>query len=184
MLGSNKKGFTLIEILIVAAIIGLMTAVVVPNFRKLLPKRERQEFLTKLNALMRFAWQHALTTRKVHQIEFDTEKRLVWVSMATGTFKDGNPEVTPIKGAYLPTSLKIPPKIEIVNFIIEGFDEWTRGGKRKAAYFFIMPDGLTQSVTINFLDKKHTNVAGKPRQFGLVLNPFNAQFKVYDSFQK
>ncbi len=47
-----------------------------------------------------------------------------------------------------------------------------------------MPDGLTQTVTMNFLDTKQLNAAGKPRQFGLVLNPFNAQFKVYDGFQR
>lgn len=184
MLGNNKKGFTLIEILIVIAIIGVMMSVIVPNVKRLLPRKEREAFLSKLNGLTRYAWQHALIERKVHQVEFDFNKKIVWVGMVTGTMKEGNPEVVRIKNAYTATSIPIPANIEIQNFIIEGYDELSRSDKRSAAYFFIMPDGLTQTVTINFIDKKHKNSAGKPRQFGLVLNPFNAQFKVYDSFQK
>ncbi len=186
MLGSNKNGFTLIEILIVVAIIGLMTAVVVPNFSKLLPRRERQVFLGKLNALTRFAWHRALVERKTQQVEFDFKKNIVSVSDVVRFKDNGPPETAPIKGAYLNTSLAIPSNIEIKNFIIEGFDEKARSTSEKtiASYFFIVPDGLTQNVTINFIDKKQKNTAGKPRQFGLVLNPFTAQFTVYDSFQK
>ena len=188
MLGSNKRGFTLLEILVVLAIIGIMATIVVPSFKSILPRREREAFVSKLNALMRYAWQHALIERKAHKMSVNFEKKLIWIEMATGSpNKEGKPDFAPIKGAYLNTSMVIPSSIQIKNFIIEGYDEMSRyaaGSKLQDSWFFIMPDGLTQTVTINFLDTRQTNVAGRPRQFGLVLNPFNAQFKVYDSFQK
>lgn len=186
MPGSNKKGFTLIEILVVLAIMGALMTIVVPNFKKLLPRREREVFIGKLNTLTRYAWQHALIERKVHKIVFDFKKNQCWVEMVTGTTKNGQAEFARVKGAYTNPMVTIPANIQIKNFIIEGFDEMTRRGTggTTESWFFLMPDGLTQTVTINFIDTKQLNAGGKPRQFGLVLNPFNAQFKVYDSFQK
>ena len=187
LMRGNNKGFTLLEILVVLAIIGVLMAVVVPNFRNMLPGRERKLFITKLNGLMRIAWQRALVEHKTQKISFDFDKRLLWLESATGGLKDGTPEFAKAKGAYVPTSLKIPKVIEIKNFIIEGFDEIGRygsGRKTTESWFYIIPDGLTQTVTVNFTDTSNLNAAGKPRQYGLVLNPFNAQFKVYDAFQK
>lgn len=186
MRGSNK-GFTLLEILVVLAIIGVLMAVVVPNFRNLLPGRERKLFVAKLNGLTRIAWQRALVERKTQKISFDFDKRLIWLESATGAVKDGTPEFAKAKGGYIPTALKIPKVIDIKNFIIEGFDEIGRygaGRKTTESWFYIIPDGMAQSVTINFLDTGNLNAAGKPRQFGLVLNPFNAQFRGYNAFQK
>lgn len=183
----NNSGFTLLEILVVLAIIGILMTVVVPNFRNMLPGRERKLFVAKLNGLMRTAWQRALAERKIQKISFDFDKRLIWLESATGAIKEGNPEFAKAKGAYIPTTLKIPKVIEVKNFIVEGFDEMGRygaGRKTTESWFYIIPDGMAQMVTINFLDTSNLNAAGKPRQFGLVLNPFNAQFKVYDAFQK
>jgi hypothetical protein len=42
---------------------------------------------------------------------------------------------------------------------------------------------MAQDVVMNFIDTKDTQ-DGKPLQVGLVLNPFTAQFKTYDTFQK
>lgn len=183
----NNSGFTLLELLVVLAIAGILMAVVVPNFQNMLPGRERKLFIAKLNGLMRSAWQRALVERKTQKIAFDFGKRLIWLESATGKIKDGQAEFTPAKGSYVSTSLKIPKVIDVKNFVIEGFDEMSRygsGRKTNESWFFIIPDGLAQAVTINFLDTSNLNAAGKPRQFGLVLNPFNAQFKVYDAFQK
>jgi type II secretory pathway pseudopilin PulG len=187
MRGKNSKsGFTLIEILIAFALIMVLMSIVAPSFRNLLPRREREVFIGKINAITRFAWQRALIERKVHKIVFNFKNSEFWVEEPTGTSKLGEMEFKRVKGAYFATLAKIPSNIQIKNFIIEGFDEMTRrgAGGTEESWFFLMPDGLAQTVTINFLDTKQLNVAGKPRQFGLVLNPFNAQFKVYDSFQK
>jgi prepilin-type N-terminal cleavage/methylation domain-containing protein len=186
MRGSNK-GFSLLELLVVVAIMGILMSIVVPNFRNLLPGRERKLFIEKLNGLMRSAWQRALVERKLQKVSFDFDKRSIWLESATGAVKEGNPEFTRAKESYTLTAVQIPKVIDVKNFIIEGFDEMGRygsGRKTTESWFYIIPDGMAQAVTINFLDKSNVNAAGKPRQFGLVLNPFNAQFKVYDAFQK
>ena len=76
-----------------------------------------------------------------------------------------------------------PDSIIIKQLLIEGFDEMKRftGGKTETVWFYIVPDGMVQAVTINFLDKEQM-IDGKPKPVGLVLNPFTAEFKVYHAF--
>src|SRR5262245_9979777 len=111
-MSGNNKGFTLIEVLVVIAIIGILLATITPNFRRLLPRREREVFLSKLNALTRAAWQRALVERKIHRMTFNFEKKLITVEVASVT-KDGQQEFQKIKGMYVPTSLKIPANIVV-----------------------------------------------------------------------
>ncbi len=78
-----------------------------------------------------------------------------------------------------------PKNLEIKNFYVEGSDEMERiaGRPDGKIWFFVVPSGLAQNVIINFIDTLD-RVNNKPRTIGLVLNPFSAQFKVYDTFQK
>lgn len=184
MLGSSKSGFTLIEILIAIVIVGIIMAVAIPNLRRFSPGRPRKEFIGSLNSVTQFALNNALVTRKVHQVHFDFGKKKVTVKAATGTIKDNETEFAPIKGTYLNSSVTIPKTITFQNFIIEGSDQFAISSNRSEAWYFIVPDGMAQAVTINFTDTKDTLPSGKPRPVGLVLNPFSARFKVYDSFQK
>lgn len=182
----NRTGFTLLEILIVLALIGLLGAVIVPNLRRVTPRYERDQFIARLNALVQLGWQQAVIQHTIHQVIFNIGEKRVALSQDTGK-RDatGDPVFETVKGLYLSTSFELPAQFNIKQFFIEGFDEMSRFVGRKTAelWFYIVPEGMTQDVIINLVDTKDTR-NGKPRPVGLVLNPFTAQFKVYDTFQK
>lgn len=187
MSGMSKHGFTLLEILITIAIIGLMAAVVAPNLGKKKAGQERKEFLARLSSLTQLAWQNALIQNKLHKVDFDFKKKIVSLEQATAQ-KDskGQPKFEPVKVAHLQTSIPWPDYLQVKNFYIEGFDEASRSASRgmEGAYFYVVPDGMTQRVTINVTDSNDRDSAGRPKKIGLVLNPFNAQFIAHDEFKK
>lgn len=181
----RRLGFTLIEILIAITIIAFMAAAIAPFIRFRPPGYERNNFVIRLNALMQLGLQQAIVTGKVHRIVFDIKNRIMRIEKDATT----NPQAKkqffePLKNMMVDTTLKIPNAIEIKQFWLEGFDEMSRfaGGKTTSVWFYIIPDGMTQRVTINILDKEESTA--RPQTYGLVLNPFTAQFKVYDDFQR
>lgn len=172
--------------MVAIALIAIMATVVIPNLRPRKPAAERKEFIGKLNALMRVAWYNTLITTKSHRLFFDMGKNIVRLEHETDKKDEtGQPAYAAAKNGYMATTIPWPKHLEIKNFYIEGFDEMSRSQDRARAtiWFFIVPSGVAQNVIINFLDTQD-KVAGKSQQFGLVLNPFTAQFKEYDTFQK
>ena len=181
----NKPGFTLIELIIVLAIIGILATIVVPNFRGRSPERRRKEFISRINALVQVAWQDAVATRKLHRVVFDLKKNNM--SLETQTNKKaatGDPVFESMRTRYLNTVYEWPADtFEFKNFYIGKRDEiqltLKETGKGKI-WFFITPEGLAQDVIMNIVDTKEQKLI----EFSLVLNPFSAQFKEYDTFQK
>jgi len=181
---SNKQGFTLFEVIFVIGIIAVLMTLI-PNLTQRKPHYERGQFVARLNALTKTAALQALSTHKVCEVEFDFAKRMVQIRRVTGKVDDrGLLVTTPIRPALAHSVFSWPAQIEIKQFIVEGFDEMSRYTKGTgAAFFYVMPEGLAQQMTINFIDKKDT-IDGKVRRVGLVLNPFTMQFSEYDEFQK
>ncbi len=181
---SRKQGFTLLEVVFVIGIIAVLMTLI-PNITQRKPRYEREQFVTRLNALTKTAALQALATHKLHEIEFDFAKRTVQIRRATGKVDDKGLLVTaPMRPALTNSLFLWPAHIEIKQFVIEGFDEMSRYAKGTgAAFFYVVPEGLAQQVTINFIDKKDT-IDGKVRRIGLVLNPFTMQFSEYNEFQK
>ena len=182
MFGSYKKnGFTLLEILVAILILGLLAAIVPPLLRTAQPAAERKKFITQLNALMKFAWTNAITTGKTHRVTFFWDKNLVQVGFDDKKKNKG----IPIPGTYFDTTIKIPKQLEVKNFYIEGKDERARhAGGSKEIWFFVYPQGMCQSVVINMFDIKDKINDRRNRPVSLVLNPFTAQFEVYNVFKK
>lgn len=180
----SNKGFSLLELLVVIAIIGVLGAVIMPNMNRSTPRSEREEFIARCNTLLQNAWQQALVSHKTQQINVDVGKKTI-VVLQESDEKDrsGNGVFKPVTDSPHDTTLVIPDQFIIKQFFIEGFDMMKKFSKTKAMWFYIVPEGMVQDVVINFLDKKDTR-DDQPRQIGLVLNPFTAQFKTYDTFQK
>lgn len=187
MSGNCKQGFTLIELIITIAVVAMLAAVIVPNLMRSQPNYERKSFIAALNGLLKYAQSNAIITYTNQQIVLDLEHHFIELRGQTDE-KDpqGGFVYKKIQGPYTNTTIKIPENIEIKNFIIEGFDEVGKSSTRKTGqvWFFIVPEGMAQEVTMNFVDKKDRLYNDKPRATGLVLNPFTVQFKEYDSFQK
>lgn len=180
----NKPAFTLLELLLVMLVLGILASIMVPAFRTREPSQQREQFLSQLNALIGLAWRHAVTTAKPTKVVFNFTKRLIYVEGLTGQQdRNGNPISQPVKAAN--ASMKFPERYQVKNFFIERFDEAKRfiGRATGESWFFIMPGGLAQEVIINLVDTQDKK-AGKPFPVGLVLNPFTAQFKIYNEFQK
>lgn len=182
----NNQGFGLLEIMIAVAIIGMVTAIAVPNFTRRMPRMQRENFINSLSNLAQFAHQHALMTRKLHKVIFDITKRKAWIEQEVNKNSKGEALFVPIKSNSLRAHYSWSEQFVFRNFFIEGVDELSRygnGKKTEELWFFIVPDGLAQEVVINIADIKDT-FNKKARHIGLVLNPFTAQFKVYDEYQK
>ncbi len=182
----SQNGFTLLEILIALALIGLLVGIVAPNLQRLMPQYERKQFIGRLNEILQFGWQQAIITNKICKIIFDIDTRNVSLQIATEEQdRQGDQLFKPIKGEYLKTSFTWSNQFQFKQFFIEGFDEMSRfvGPKTASVWFYVIPEGLAQDVIINILDMKDLK-NNKPRAIGLVLNPFTAQFNIYDTFQK
>lgn len=175
----SKKGFTLVELMVAIVILGLLAAAVVPNLMRKNPRATRENFIAKLNSLVRFAWNDAIASDQLRTVGFSQKKKTVRV------FTDEKAKV-PLKRVYFKPMITIPEQLDIINFYVGNVDQRTIGGRTgplKEAWFYILPDGTVQSVIINLLDRED-KVGKKSRPISLVLNPFSAQFDVYDSFKK
>ena len=181
----HSLGFTLIELLIAIAIIGMMMVAVIPYMQRMQSGYERKQFVAGINSLAQVAWQQAIITGAVHRVLFNIKERKAFVERdVTKSALTKKLDFEPMESVE-GSSMSWPTSMEIKQFMIGGFDEMKRikGDKAKEIWFYVIPDGMTQAVTINFIDKDDI-VENKPKQFGLVMNPFLAQFKVYDAFQK
>lgn len=184
---SNKSGFTLLELLIVIALMAILGTIVLPNLKRTSPRHERESFIARFNALTQLASQQALITDKIQQVSVDLKKRTVSLLSATGDAVDrlGNPIFKPAQGLVNETVVIIPEQLDVKQFFIEGFDMMAQSSRSKTEemWFYIIPEGMPQNVVINMVDTKDL-YQGAPRPVGLVLNPFTVQFKIYDTFQK
>jgi prepilin-type N-terminal cleavage/methylation domain-containing protein len=183
----NRSAFTLIELVVVLAIIAIVATTMIPSFIGQAPYYERKAFIGKLNSLVLFARQNAIITNKIHKVNFDLNKNEIQVLSQSQAEGAKDEEYNLVQSDYIPTQLPIPESLQIKNVYLDGtgVDELNRsqGVKVTGVYFYVVPEGLAQEAIINMIDTSDM-IDGKPRMIGLVLNPFSAQFKEYDTFQK
>jgi len=96
-LGTDRRGFTLVEIMIVVAIIGLLAALAVPNFIKARANAQKNSCIANLRLIDTSVQQWALENKKV-----STDTYLLTDSGLLGYFKGSILPYCPGGGTYSP----------------------------------------------------------------------------------
>lgn len=180
---SNKMGFSFIEILIVLLIVGLITSFVIPSFFNKQLHSEKKKFVAQFNAIVQETLIQATVTNSIRQIFFDLKEHLIIVKAhnPTSTELNEHHKFKPIALESFTESIPISPHLVIRNFFINGTDDIQGGNDKDKIWFYIMPDGTSQSIIINIEDIDTTSTQNK---FALTVNPFYSQVRDYDEFQK
>lgn len=180
-------GFSLIEIIFGIVLLGIIVAMVVPNFSGRVPLYQRKEFISTLNAVVRRAWVKTIESAHPHKIVFNLHQRTLKIQERTEQ-KDAAGEFIfkDVHAQYIKAGFVWDERYKIENFYIEGVDEAGRhasGSQLEDIWFFIVPEGLAQEAIINILDTYDSKDGNEGKQIGLVLNPFSVEFEVYDDYQ-
>ncbi len=184
-MSGTKAGFSLLELLVVLLIIGLLGTIVIPNLQIRAPGYERQEFLASIQGLIGTAWQQVLKTGTLHRLFFDFKKSEIRLEQIVKTEQFGGEkeEGKLVELPYIKTQLAIPPAVAIKQLFIDGTDVLNQPGvKVETAWFYMVPEGLSQAVVINLVDTRDTDEKGQPTRFGLTVNPLTAHVNLYENF--
>jgi prepilin-type N-terminal cleavage/methylation domain-containing protein len=89
----SDAGFTLIEMIIVLALIGLMMGVAVQGVRSF-ANSDLRASSTKLSGAIRYLFDRASTTGKIHRLVIDFEQRRYWAEVSEDRFYIGHQRET------------------------------------------------------------------------------------------
>lgn len=168
-----RRAFSLLELVIAIAVIGIMLTVGIPRFTRRSALAERQRFVQGLNGLMTSAYVHAVETGIQHRVLYDFGQRTFVIEQRK---QDGS--YASLADMLLNGKQIVPAPYEFEQFIINKIDEMATPTARSTAWFYIGGNGVPQDVRITLI----TSAEGEEEErLWLVLNPFSTQFEAYDT---
>jgi prepilin-type N-terminal cleavage/methylation domain-containing protein len=87
----NKKGFTLIELIVVFVIIAVTAALIAPNIRGWLPRYRLRSATREIVSTMRTAQMKAVSNRMDYQVDFNVGTNSYVLQYDSGGFKNDGP---------------------------------------------------------------------------------------------
>jgi prepilin-type N-terminal cleavage/methylation domain-containing protein len=103
---NSKAGFTLVEIMIVVAIIGLLAAIAIPNFVRARETAQTNACINNLRQIDGAIQQYALENRIA-------SGGAVTMDNCTPYLKGGNAPLCPASGTYAVTTVTAPPTCSV-----------------------------------------------------------------------
>ena len=179
-----QSGFSLLELMIVLALIGLLGAFVVPNLFRTKQGAERKEFSTSFETLLKDAVLRSIVEKKDHQIYIDIAHELIQTRVYDKSSIETNKhkQFTRVEDEQYVTEIKFSNQFKFQNFFINGIEELVSGTAALDILFYVMPDGTSQAIIANIVDQDEDGI-NPDVNFSFVINPFYARMSVYETFQ-
>ena len=172
----GSGGFTLIELMIVVAIIGLMTQMILPAFSNTLPEEQLKSTANKLAIQLNYLRSEARLQGASYSLELDPEKQRYRVHMppeirlaedGNAPLLEGDPETSALNWHDLPLG---------VHFAGVSLGRKDQGPKKSREIRFD-PRGRTPPKVL-YLEYQDPNLQGEPIRYSIVIPPLTGDIQV------
>lgn len=127
--GDGQRGFTLLELLVVMAVVGLLTSLIAPNLQQLVGSMDRATRRDGLRADIAGLGYRAYALGQSFVLSNDSQSQVL---------RDGNPVLSVPEGW----------RVDVRQPVRFGFNGWCSGGELR----LISPDRQTESITLTAPD--------------------------------
>ena len=112
---SRNSGFTLVEIMIVVAIIGLLAAIAIPNFVRARSKSQQNACINNLRQIDGAIQQYALETKLAASADVTSAQCAPYLGRGAGIFP-----TCPAQGTYAVTKCNVSPTCSLSTIAAPG----------------------------------------------------------------